>query len=103
VSFALPEGQTVINPDSIAILKNPPDPELARHFMEFVLSREGQLLWMLPKGSPGGATRYVINRMSVQPPFTTNWQAKRRFSPIHSKCAPILFIPTISVPGAARS
>jgi ABC-type Fe3+ transport system substrate-binding protein len=67
VSFILPEGQTVITPDSIAILKNPPHPELAQHFLEFVLSREGQLLWMLPKGAPGGATRYGINRMSVVP------------------------------------
>ena len=67
VSFVLPEGQTMIDPDSIAILKNPPHPEMARHFLEFVLSRDGQLLWMLPKGSPGGATRNVINRMSVQP------------------------------------
>jgi len=67
VSFILPEGQTMIDPDSIAILKNPPHPEIARHFLEFVLSREGQLLWMLPKGSPGGATRNVINHMSVMP------------------------------------
>ena len=82
VSFALPEGQTVINPDSIAILKNPPHPELAQHYLEFVLSRDGQLLWMLPKGSPGGSTKNVINRMSVMPalydelagqtPVTTN-------------------------------
>jgi ABC-type Fe3+ transport system substrate-binding protein len=67
VSFILPAGQTVITPDSIAILKNPPHAELARHFLEFVLSREGQLLWMLPKGAPGGARRNIINRMSVMP------------------------------------
>jgi ABC-type Fe3+ transport system substrate-binding protein len=67
VSFVLPEGQTVITPDSIAILKNPPHPELARRFVEFVLSRAGQLLWMLPEGAPGGATQNVINRMSVLP------------------------------------
>jgi ABC-type Fe3+ transport system substrate-binding protein len=67
VRFVLPEGQTVITPDSIAILKNPPHPVLAEHFMEFVLSRTGQLLWMLPKGAPGGATQFVINRMSVYP------------------------------------
>jgi ABC-type Fe3+ transport system substrate-binding protein len=67
VSFTLPEGQTVITPDSIAILKNPPHLELAQHFLEFVLSREGQLLWMLPRGSAGGATRNIINRMSVEP------------------------------------
>ena len=67
VSFILPEGQTVITPDCIAILKNPPHPELAQHFLEFVLGRPGQLLWMLPKGAPGGATHYAINRMSVLP------------------------------------
>jgi ABC-type Fe3+ transport system substrate-binding protein len=67
VSFTLPEGQTMIDPDSIAILKNPPHAELAQHFVEFVLGRDGQRLWMLPKGSVGGAKRYRINRMSVQP------------------------------------
>ncbi len=67
VTFTLPQGQTVITPDSIAILKNPPHLVLAQHFVDFVLSRDGQLLWMLPKGAPGGATRHAINRMSVLP------------------------------------
>ncbi|HUB67476.1 MAG TPA: extracellular solute-binding protein [Candidatus Methylacidiphilales bacterium] len=82
VNFTLPTGRTVITPDAIAILKNPPHPELARHFLQFVLSREGQMLWMAPLGSPEGAKRYPINRMSVRPalydelggitPITTN-------------------------------
>jgi ABC-type Fe3+ transport system substrate-binding protein len=67
VTFTLPEGQTVITPDSIAILKNAPHLELARHFVDFALSREGQLLWMAPRGAPGGAVKYEINRMSVMP------------------------------------
>jgi spermidine/putrescine-binding protein len=67
VSFVLPQGETVINPDSIAVLKNPPHPDIAQHFLQFVLGRPGQLLWMLPKGAPGGATQAVINRMSVYP------------------------------------
>ncbi len=67
VSFILPEGQTVVTPDCIAILKNPPHLEMAQRFLDFVLGREGQLLWMLPKGAPGGATHYRINRMSVAP------------------------------------
>ena len=71
VSFTLPEGQTAITPDSIAILKNPPHPEIAKHFLEFVLGRPGQLLWMMPRGMPGGATRALINRMSVQPALYT--------------------------------
>ena len=67
----------MIKPDSIAILKNPPHPEMARHFLEFVLSRAGQLFWMLPKGAPGGATRDMINRMSVCPRSTTSSPASR--------------------------
>jgi ABC-type Fe3+ transport system substrate-binding protein len=93
VAFVLPEGQTVVSPDSIAILKNPPHLEMARHFMEFVLSRAGQLLWMLPKGAPGGATHDHINRMSVIPalydelagrtPILTN-PFKMRFDLVYS-------------------
>jgi ABC-type Fe3+ transport system substrate-binding protein len=67
VTFTLPEGQTVITPDSIAILKNAPHLELAQQFLDFVLSRDGQLLWMQPRGAPGGAVKYDINRMSVIP------------------------------------
>ncbi|HEX4139876.1 MAG TPA: extracellular solute-binding protein [Candidatus Methylacidiphilales bacterium] len=81
VTFTLPEGQTVITPDCIAILKNAPHLELAQQFVDFVLSRDGQLLWMQPRGAPGGAVKYRINRMSVMPalydelrdsPITTN-------------------------------
>jgi ABC-type Fe3+ transport system substrate-binding protein len=81
VTFTLPEGQTVITPDAIAILKNAPHLALAQQFLDFVLSRDGQLLWMQPRGAPGGAVKYQINRMSVIPalyeelhdsPITTN-------------------------------
>jgi ABC-type Fe3+ transport system substrate-binding protein len=67
VTFTLPEGQTVITPDCVAILKNAPHLELAQHFVEFVLSRDGQMLWMRPRGAAGGAVKYNINRMSVIP------------------------------------
>ncbi|MFQ5710758.1 MAG: extracellular solute-binding protein [Candidatus Geothermarchaeales archaeon] len=35
---------TIINPDSIALLKGAPEPELGKRFMEFVLGYEGQKL-----------------------------------------------------------
>jgi ABC-type Fe3+ transport system substrate-binding protein len=81
VTFTLPEGQTVVTPDCIAILKNAPHLELAQQFVDFALSRDGQLLWMQPRGAPGGAAKYDINRMCVIPalydelhdsPITTN-------------------------------
>jgi ABC-type Fe3+ transport system substrate-binding protein len=67
LQFTLPSSATTINPDGIALLKNPPHPEHARRFLEFVLSDPGQRLLMLPKGAPGGAQRFSMNRMSVMP------------------------------------
>jgi ABC-type Fe3+ transport system substrate-binding protein len=81
VSFVMPQGETVLNPDSIAILKNSPHPEMARRFLEFVLGRPGQLLWMMPKGAPGGATRATINHMSVCPALYTELAG---VTPVHT-------------------
>jgi len=67
IGYVLPEGLTVINPDSIAILKNPPDLELAKIFVKFVLSEKGQKLWMLPAGDPEGPVKYTLGRMCVIP------------------------------------
>jgi len=67
LGFVLPEGKTVMNPDPIGILKNPPHRELAQAFLRFVMSEEGQRLWFLPPGSPGGPERYNLRRLPVMP------------------------------------
>jgi ABC-type Fe3+ transport system substrate-binding protein len=67
VGFVMPEGLTVVTPDGIAILRGAPHLKLARAFVEFVLSEDGQLLWVMPAGEPGGPTRYPLNRISVLP------------------------------------
>lgn len=66
IAFVLPP-LTIINPDAIAILKGAPEPELAREFIEFVLSREGQSLWFLEPGVPGGPRQYPLRRMPIRP------------------------------------
>lgn len=71
VGYVLPEGLTVINPDSIAILKGAPNMDVAQKFVEFVMSEPGQSLWMLPKGAPGGPTTNTLGRMSVLPDLYT--------------------------------
>ncbi len=67
LGFVLPRDETVLNPDSIAILKGAPHRDLARKFVEYNLSEEGgQRLWMLKPGTlPGGPERYRICRLSV--------------------------------------
>ncbi len=67
IGYVMPEGLTVINPDSIAILKGAPNLEVAKRFVTFVLSAEGQKLWMLPVGAEGGPTTYMLGRMCVIP------------------------------------
>ncbi len=67
MTFIYPEGLTIINPDALAILKGAPNEEIARRFVDFMLSPEGQKLWVLPKGAPGGPEKFDIPRMSILP------------------------------------
>jgi ABC-type Fe3+ transport system substrate-binding protein len=68
LGFVLPKGLTVVNGDAIAMLKGAPEPGLAREFIEFVLSENGQKIWMLKKNSlPGAPTEFELNKMPVWP------------------------------------
>jgi ABC-type Fe3+ transport system substrate-binding protein len=67
VGYVLPKGLTVVNPDSIGILKGAPNLDVAKEFVTFVMSEEGQKLWMLPKGAQGGPKKFTLGRLSVLP------------------------------------
>ncbi|HSZ56378.1 MAG TPA: extracellular solute-binding protein [Tepidisphaeraceae bacterium] len=66
--FVLPRAATAITPDAVAILSGTSGRqlELATRFVEFLLSREGQLLWILRPGEPGGPIRRSPRRMPVR-------------------------------------
>ena len=67
IGFVMPDNLTNINPDSMGILKGAPNKEVAEAFIRFVLSEDGQKLWFLNKGLPGGPQRFQLNRFSVLP------------------------------------
>lgn len=67
LGYMMPENETVINPDSIAILKGAPHKELAQSFLEFVIGEPGQKLWMKKMGEPEGPKEFNLRRMSVMP------------------------------------
>lgn len=67
IGYIVPSDAAVVGPDSIAILKGAPNLEAAQQFIEFVLSDEGQKLWMLPITDPDGPKEYELNRCSVIP------------------------------------
>ena len=53
--YILPEGESIVNGDPIAIVKDTPKMDLAEAFLDYVLSAEGQAVWFQPG----------VNRMPV--------------------------------------
>jgi len=67
IGFVMPDNLTIITPDCIGILKGAPNPDVARAFLRFVMSEEGQKLWLLVEKSADGPQRFQLNRFSVLP------------------------------------
>ena len=68
IKYILPSDGTVVNPDSIAILKGAPNLAVAKKFIEFVLSEQAQKLWMLrDTDEEGPEWKGGLNRASVLP------------------------------------
>jgi hypothetical protein len=67
-TFIAPRGATAIDPDPIAILygTHGKQLELANHFVEFLLSIEGQKLWILKTGQPGGPRTIALRRSPIR-------------------------------------
>jgi ABC-type Fe3+ transport system substrate-binding protein len=87
LTYVLPQDFTAISQDGIAILRGAPHPVEARRFIDFVLGEAGQKLWFLPRGYPGGAVQYSIERMSVRPDFYRRFRdvSNIEFSPFEMK------------------
>ncbi len=67
--YVSPSGGTTVGCDPIAMLRGAPHPDLALHFIEFVLSMEGQRLWAYRTGTPGGPQRYALQRLPIRRDF----------------------------------
>ncbi len=65
LAFILPADHTIINPDAIGILHGAPEEALARQFVNFALSPEGQRILYQPVGKNG--QRSALYRMPVRP------------------------------------
>lgn len=67
LGFVMPAGQTVLDPDPVAMLKGAPHPQVATAFIHYLLSVEAQQKLMLPAGSEGGPERHFLGRFAVNP------------------------------------
>jgi spermidine/putrescine-binding protein len=64
--YVTPRGGSSIGVDPIGLLRGAPHPELAREFIEWVLSVEGQKLWNWKVGTPGGPEKYALRRLPIR-------------------------------------
>jgi hypothetical protein len=80
IGYIDPKGETVIDPDPIALLANAPNRDTAIAFVEFVLSDEGQALWQFAaKERPEGALgprEFELRRMPVRRDFIARERAR---------------------------
>ncbi len=67
MGYVEPRGATAINPDPIAVVRGAEHRDLAIKFIEFVLSDEGQRLWNVRAGAPGGPRLTSLRRLPVSP------------------------------------
>ncbi|MEK7949890.1 ABC transporter substrate-binding protein [Luteolibacter soli] len=75
--WTAPEGGGSVNIDPVAILRGAPRPDIAKEFVAFCLSDEGQLLWDLKVGEQGGPRKVSLRRLPVRRDVYTAENLKR--------------------------
>ena len=66
LQFVTPVGGTSVSADPVAMFRGAPNAEVARHFIEFVMSEDGQKLWNYKIGTPGGPVQYALRRLPIR-------------------------------------
>jgi spermidine/putrescine-binding protein len=72
LGYVQPVGATIINPDPIAMVKGAPHSVVAARFIDFVLSRQGQMLWDKKAGTKGGPKTTNLRRLPIMPQIYTS-------------------------------
>ncbi|MBS0660800.1 MAG: extracellular solute-binding protein [Verrucomicrobia bacterium] len=67
IVFLSPSGGTSYGVDPIGLLRGAQEEELAKEFIDYVLSLEGQKLWNYRRGTPGGPQQFSLRRLPIRP------------------------------------
>jgi len=60
-------GGSSVGVDPVGVFRGAPNADVAKEFIRFVLSVEGQKLWNWKVGTPGGPHHYALRRLPVLP------------------------------------
>ena len=63
--FVMPIGGGAPSPDPIAMFRGAPNPELAKAFIEFIVSLDGQKILYFNVGTDGGPQKSTMRRMPI--------------------------------------
>lgn len=69
MGYITPPGESGVSADPISLLRGAPHREIARRFIEFLLSEDGQRLWCYRPGTPGGPQKYALQRFPIRRDF----------------------------------
>src|SRR5690606_5442244 len=81
VQYFTPIGGSSVGVDPIGMLRGAPNADVARAFIAFVLSIEGQKIWNFKVGTPGGPVRYALRRLPVRKELYESQYAAFRSDP----------------------
>lgn len=79
--YVTPESGSSMSCDPIMMFRGAPNPEAAKAFIEFVLSKDGQRLWNYRPGEPGGPEKYALRRLPVRKDLYKPEDLKRMSDP----------------------
>ena len=65
LDFLLPDSETVLDPDPVAVAKGAPHSVVATRFVNYLLSLDAQKILILPKGAADGPRLATLGRMAV--------------------------------------
>lgn len=66
LAYITPRGGTAVSADPVQILRGAPNRVVAERFVDFLLSKEGQMLHAFKPGTPGGPVLHALNRPPVR-------------------------------------
>jgi len=66
MQYFTPAGGSSVGVDPIGLFRGAPNEKVAKMFIEFVLSLEGQKLWDFKVGAPGGPVKYALSRQPIR-------------------------------------
>jgi iron(III) transport system substrate-binding protein len=67
--FITPKGGSSVSSDPVSLLRGAPHKAIALHFLQYVLSDDGQKLWNYRPGEAGGPLKYALRRLPIRRTF----------------------------------